>query len=57
MALIANCNKDPRKGKASKPGDFNPYYAKEKSNDAIVVSKDTKHLFKAAFVGQTPDIR
>ena len=52
MALIANCNKDPRKGKASKPGDFNPYYAKEKSNDAIVVSKETKHLFKAAFVGK-----
>lgn len=25
MALLANCNRDPRKGRALRPEDFDPY--------------------------------
>ena len=28
MALIANVNRDPKKGRACRPADFNPYTAK-----------------------------
>jgi len=29
MALLANCNRDPRKGRALRPEDFDPYADRE----------------------------
>lgn len=52
MALVANCHRDPKKGTPCKATDFNPYYA-TKSN-AVVVTKDTVHLMKNAFLGIVP---
>ena len=28
MALLANCNRDPRKGRALRPEDFDPFAAR-----------------------------
>ncbi|MCY2927782.1 MAG: hypothetical protein NT031_20555 [Planctomycetota bacterium] len=49
MALIANCNRDPKKRPAPyTPGDFGPY-AKTPSRNGILVTKDNIDLLRAAF--------
>jgi hypothetical protein len=30
LAMIANCNRDPKKSRAFNPADFNPYAAKRR---------------------------
>ena len=51
MALIANCNRDPKKTKAFKPSDFNPYFIGKTKKDAVVITKDNVGLMRKAFTG------
>lgn len=49
LALIANVNKDPNKGRPFKPADFDPYASKhESTGDKIRI--DNLGLLKSAFV-------
>ena len=55
MSLLCNINRDPKKGKAAIPADFNPYTQKETKNRTNVIEvKDdkSKALFKKAFTGK-----
>lgn len=38
LALVANVNRDPKKTRAYKPSDFDPYSAREKRDKAIEVT-------------------
>lgn len=38
LALIANVNRDPKKTRAYKPADFDPYTAKDRRDEAIEVT-------------------
>jgi len=54
MALIANAHRDPKKGKAFEPDDFNPYSEKTSGSrqvGMIVVTKENVSLLKQAFTG------
>jgi len=51
MALIANVNRDPKKTRAFKPSDFNPYVPKTSRPDVIVVTKENISQLKHAFIG------
>ena len=49
MALIANCNRDPKKRPAPyTPADFGPY-SKAPARAGILVTKDNIGLLRAAF--------
>ena len=48
MALIANANRDPRRTRAFRPRDFNPYEARAK--EGIPLTAANKGLLKQAFV-------
>lgn len=50
MALIANVNRDPKKGRPFKPADFNPYAEKKTRSDVIVITKDNISLLRNAFL-------
>ena len=39
MALIANILRDPKKTKAVKPGDFNPYFQKQKPVQRVNIAQ------------------
>jgi hypothetical protein len=51
MALMANVNRDPKKARAFKPSDFNPYVVKTSRPDVVVVTKENVSLLKQAFLG------
>jgi hypothetical protein len=52
MALIANVNRDPKKSKAFKPTDFNPYYvAKKPERERLDVTPETMKIFRKAAIG------
>ena len=38
LALVANVNRDPKKTRAYKPADFDPYAAKDRRDEAIEVT-------------------
>lgn len=38
LALVANVNRDPKKTRAYKPSDFDPYSARDKRDEAIEVT-------------------
>ena len=48
MALMVNLNRDPRKGKAASPNDFNPFAPKEKV--PVLRGKEMLSALKAAFI-------
>lgn len=52
LALIANVNRDPKKTRPYKPGDFDPYSARDKRSEAIAIT-DMAFL-KDAFAPGTP---
>jgi hypothetical protein len=52
LALLANCNRDPKKTRAFKPSDFDPYAGSQAPAQAIEVGKDNIGTLKAAFVGR-----
>jgi len=49
MALIANVNRDPKKGRAFKPADFDPYAGDRRRAQAIELTKmsDIRKAFPA----------
>jgi len=50
MALIANAHRDPNKGRAFRPDDFNPYAARRKTG--IPVRADSIGLLKQLVKGE-----
>jgi hypothetical protein len=53
MALIANANRDPKKGRVFHPRDFNPYQALHRSSDEPVMQVGIEVL-KSVFVDRRP---
>jgi len=51
-ALIANGNRDPRKGRPFKPEDFNPYMSKPQRDDVVIVDQNNIDLLRKAFTGR-----
>jgi hypothetical protein len=51
-SLIANANRDPKKHRAFKPDDFNPYAERRKRANAIEVTPENIGLLRSAFVGR-----
>lgn len=51
MALAVNLMRDPRKGKAVSPGDFNPFAPKEIV--PVLRGKEMLSALKAAFIKPT----
>jgi len=49
MALIANVNRDPKKGRSFRPSDFDPYAERK----VEILSKDNMDLLKQAFTKNT----
>ncbi len=50
LALTANAHRDPKKGRAFKPADFNPFSQKGKEPGEVVqVNRENIGLFKEAF--------
>ncbi len=49
LAMIANVNRDPKKSRAFRPDDFNPYAAKRTS--AIAIKAENIGIVKKAFLG------
>jgi hypothetical protein len=47
MVLIFNANRDPKKGRAARLSDFNPYL--RTNSGAIVVTKENVSLMREAF--------
>ncbi|MCX5673931.1 MAG: hypothetical protein NTX87_02885 [Planctomycetota bacterium] len=48
LALIANVNRDPKRTRAFKPADFNPYEARRRAG--IPLTKENFRLLKQVFV-------
>jgi len=51
LAMIANVNRDPKKGRVFRPSDFNPYAPRRPRG--IPIRADNIHLLKA-FVVNSP---
>ena len=52
MALTANVNRDPKKGRPFEPADFDPHSNDESlREDVIEVTPETVSEFKKAFKG------
>ena len=49
-ALIANVHRDPKKGRAFKPGDFDPY--ERERGEVIEVNRAGIETLKSAFLGR-----
>jgi len=49
LALVANVNRDPKKTRAFRPADFNPYEAR-RSGGGIPLTKANMGLLKQVFV-------
>ena len=52
MALLANLNRDPKKGKPFKPSDFNPFTPAPPK--VVLRGAEMKEALKAAFVRRRP---
>ena len=53
LALIANVNRDPKKTRAFRPDDFNPFA--EKRTTGVTLDKGNIHILKRVFVdGKEP---
>lgn len=50
LSLMYNCNRDPKKTKAAKPSDFNPFEAK--SGQKIIVDKNNIDELRKQFVNR-----
>ena len=50
MALIANVNRDPKRSRAFKPADFDPYA--DKKQGRIVIDKENISVLKTYFTGE-----
>lgn len=52
MALVANANRDPKKHRALKPSDFDPFAAPERTKQKVDVS-----ALKDIFIDGRPNTR
>jgi len=52
LAMLANCNRDPKKGRAFKPADFDPYERSDRKKDAIKITTETLPMMRQAFTGK-----
>ena len=52
LALIANVNRDPKKGRVFKPADFDPYAQAKRKSEAIQVTSmaDLRGAFEKGMV-------
>jgi len=50
MALLANIHRDPKKGRAFRPSDFNPYEAAARHDAGIRLTRGNIGLLKQVFV-------
>ena len=48
LAMIANVNRDPKKGRARRPSDYNPYARRRPRG--IAITKDNIRLLKSLWV-------
>jgi len=44
LAMLANCHRDPKKGRAAKPSDFDPY---AKADRRVAASRENVQALKA----------
>jgi hypothetical protein len=51
-AILANANRDPKKGRALRPEDFDPYATRQSRPDVIEVNQDNIGLLRQAFTGK-----
>ena len=54
-ALIANAHRDPKKGRAFRPSDFDPF--QRERGEVIEVNRDNIGLLREAFTGGLPAAR
>jgi hypothetical protein len=47
---MANCNRDPKKGRPFKPSDFNPYSAKAAAGSRVAANRVNLMALKPAFL-------
>jgi hypothetical protein len=47
---VANVNRDPRRTRAFKPADFNPYEARRSGGKGIPLTKENLRILKQVFV-------
>ena len=55
MALIANVNRDPKKGRSFRPGDFNPYLSRAKRAGGTRITAENINLLKTLVRGGKDD--
>jgi hypothetical protein len=55
LALVANVNRDPRRTRAFKPADFNPYEVRAAGSGGIPLTKKNMRLLKQVFVDRKGD--
>ena len=51
LAMIANVNRDPKKGRVFRPDDFNPYAGGPKTS--VPITTNSIGLLKTVFVNNT----
>jgi hypothetical protein len=51
MALLANVNRDPKRGRPFSPEDFSPFAARRQSRSGgVPLTKDNLHILRQAYV-------
>ena len=52
MALLANVNRDPKRGRSFSPDDFSPFAARRRggSSKGVPLTKNNLHILKQAYV-------
>jgi hypothetical protein len=52
MALLANVNRDPKRGRPFSPEDFSPFASRRRSGSSggVPLTKDNLHILKQAYV-------
>jgi hypothetical protein len=54
MALLANVNRDPKRGRAFSPEDFSPFAARRRSaSRGMPLTKDNLFILRQAYVDQS----
>jgi hypothetical protein len=52
MALLANCHRDPKRSRAFRPSDFDPF-ARSAAANVVVTDGGNVELMEKAFTGKT----
>ena len=50
-ALVANANRDPKRGRPFRPTDFDPY-ARQDRRERVMVDEESLAILKEAFTGR-----